>query len=985
MIKKLALIGCLATRAALAAGGEFEVKLSVTEPAGVERKSGPMSGGIPLPRGAFKKGQQFAVFKDGKEIPSQVSPLVVETDGTLRWVLVDFQDDVAAKATNTYVLKAIAPKARPATALVVTDGAGAVTVDTGKMKFTIEKKKPFGLFSSVEAGGKPAVTGGEVSYVQMQGRKKYDDGGKWTPKKIVAGPPDSVKVWYAGPMRVTVEVKGHFAGDPLKAGYKAWITTWAGSRRAWVKYKFCNSNPDQFCVILVNRSTIELNLAGADGQVLLGADKPLTASAGKGGAWLHQGLFPGGKGAAKAGAGSETLWSGPNAGGWISAGGVFVCDRLFSVDPARRLAAEGASLRLEGIAQAFDGKGRPWESKEGRWLTDCTHHSSDYFIDFSAPAEAGELASLAKLVHGRLQVLTSAQYCDALGAGHFGTVDEEKACYERWGWDWKATASSVKLGPTPYCANATRIGAATFVHRVSNHGESEADSTEGTVLMYLRTGDHGWWSIAQAWARYHMDLQALRTDGWKWKDGGCATGSHKGTKPTRKAWNFVWGKCGSGHRMPDVKGKGVDSSCYRDLARGYSSKMCDCHFYGSGLADYYCLTGDRDALEALLDSVETRQSMFQSLSPGTSKVGGGRSFTRAFAVIARTMMVDPDNQYVRKLCKRFARSLWQSPTLDERGANLYPFKRLPTKGGLREAIAKHGLTIGKNGKGRALAISISNPKTGEKWLPKSFGGSWEHVYGQTAADICARYLDDDDMRDYTIAFAKFGAKYLMAKSGQVPYRPHFNVLGPDQLFDLSFEPVKGGYYAGGYTRCYTDVTARAYSWTGEKRLLEKSKTFWQNGACADKKVGIFATHVKSNHDEVLQGSRLFYEWAHPRKDAAPPAEVADLKVTVDGEKARVSFTAPEDQGGGRVVRYQVKCSELPILPYEEWNYVRDSGKKRNWWRAVNLKGEPQPKAPGAKESFTVAGVPAKAKYFAVRSFDDSSNRSTISNLAEARP
>ena len=49
---------------ALAAGlraGEFELKLTVEEPAGLVRKAEPVCGGIPLPAGAFKKDQAFAV------------------------------------------------------------------------------------------------------------------------------------------------------------------------------------------------------------------------------------------------------------------------------------------------------------------------------------------------------------------------------------------------------------------------------------------------------------------------------------------------------------------------------------------------------------------------------------------------------------------------------------------------------------------------------------------------------------------------------------------------------------------------------------------------------------------------------------------------------------------------------------------------------------------------------------------------------------
>jgi hypothetical protein len=51
--------------------------------------------------------------------------------------------------------------------------------------------------------------------------------------------------------------------------------------------------------------------------------------------------------------------------------------------------------------------------------------------------------------------------------------------------------------------------------------------------------------------------------------------------------------------------------------------------------------------------------------------------------------------------------------------------------------------------------------------------------------------------------------------------------------------------------------------------------------------------------------------------------------------------------------------------------------------AANLKDEPAPQAPGANENFTVSGVSANAKFFAAVSFDDSSNRSALSNVAEA--
>jgi hypothetical protein len=111
--------------------------------------------------------------------------------------------------------------------------------------------------------------------------------------------------------------------------------------------------------------------------------------------------------------------------------------------------------------------------------------------------------------------------------------------------------------------------------------------------------------------------------------------------------------------------------------------------------------------------------------------------------------------------------------------------------------------------------------------------------------------------------------------------------------------------------------------------------------------------------------------------------VKDLAVELLGEgRAEVQFTAPADAGGGHVARYQVKAAVLPIAPYEDWDYARDFGKRRNWWKAVNLTGEPKPGPPGAKERFVVSGLPAgETLYLAARSFDDSENRSAMSNVA----
>ena len=390
---------------------DFEVPLTVRESMGVERSAAPISGGVPLPKGAFERGRQFALFAEGgTEIPCQVSPLVVETDDTLRWVLLDFQDDLDAGATKHYVLKATRPSATRPGGLRVDDRPERVVIDTGRIELVIAKNKPFALFDARSADGKQIITGGEVSYLQMWGRRGWNDPSKWQTQKLIAGVPEVVKIHYPGPLRVTVEIAGHFDDDPLGAGYRAWITTWAGQSRVAVKYKLCNSNPHRYTAIPVARATVELRLATAAEKVLLGANEPLPIA---GDGWIHQGLllhhsYQDVPGAAKAGSGRKTIWTadGPEdkPAGWIAAGrrqSIFVCDRLFASGPARRLAVAGNRLVLEGIAARFDG---PRDEKFRRDRPIVTHWGIFYreitkcpitqgFVDGTLEAQADPVDS----------------------------------------------------------------------------------------------------------------------------------------------------------------------------------------------------------------------------------------------------------------------------------------------------------------------------------------------------------------------------------------------------------------------------------------------------------------------------------------------------------------------------------------------------------------------------------------------------------------
>jgi hypothetical protein len=406
----------------------FELELSVGETAGAARVQAPVCGGIPLPKGAFDKNQAFAVFQDGKEVPAQVVPLVVEADGGLRWVLVDLQTDIEANAVQTFTLKATKPSARPASPLKVVEGADGVTVDTGAVRFTISKNEPFSLFSSVAVDGKPVVTGGEVSYHEYI-----------TDKRHTAGPPERIEVQDAGPMRATVRAEGSFQGDEeTKARYIARITAWAGKTSVYVKYSLSNSNPDHYSYRLIRDSSIRLDLTEKPTATLLGAAEPMPAGAE---AHLHQGLHARYPGACKAVAGGKEIWTQQGdldrAEGWVLAqtggGAVAVCDVYFADDPARRLAVHDGGLVLTGMTERFDGEeGAPYDFKY-RPLFDCSHHSSEYVIDFAAPADGAALDAMARAARQPLHLLAPLAWyssCEGLAVGRFGTVEDERRARE---------------------------------------------------------------------------------------------------------------------------------------------------------------------------------------------------------------------------------------------------------------------------------------------------------------------------------------------------------------------------------------------------------------------------------------------------------------------------------------------------------------------------------------------------------------------------
>jgi hypothetical protein len=187
-------------------------RFSIAEPLGIARAEAPVTGGLPLARGVAADVRVLSLAdENGNAIPAQIQPLARwNSDGSLKWVLVDLQTDLAADGSKQFRLRAGKPGPRPPHQITVRETEKFVTVDTGRLKFKIRRKN----FNFIDQAW--VRTGKDETQVVNAGR----DGGvrvvDW--KKTVywshADSDSVVELEERGPLRTVVHARGrHLAAD----------------------------------------------------------------------------------------------------------------------------------------------------------------------------------------------------------------------------------------------------------------------------------------------------------------------------------------------------------------------------------------------------------------------------------------------------------------------------------------------------------------------------------------------------------------------------------------------------------------------------------------------------------------------------------------------------------------------------------------------------------------------------------------------------
>jgi len=112
------------------------IKLIVDDRARFSRRGEPVTMGVSFPRGEVRSGEPWSLMDEGGTlVPAQTTILDRWGDESVRWMLVEFQADVAADGGAGYSLvnRPIATSRR----LTVTSSADGLTVDTGVARFIV--------------------------------------------------------------------------------------------------------------------------------------------------------------------------------------------------------------------------------------------------------------------------------------------------------------------------------------------------------------------------------------------------------------------------------------------------------------------------------------------------------------------------------------------------------------------------------------------------------------------------------------------------------------------------------------------------------------------------------------------------------------------------------------------------------------------------------------------------------------------------------
>ncbi len=188
--------------------------------------------GIPFSPGEIASADHLALVDErDASLPLQATTLATWTDGSPKWVVVDFFASVVARGTTHFrFLQREAPRRAADDGVLIHPDKDFWTIETGRCEFLLDARQ-FRPFTAVRKGTRHLLRPGESTC-----RLTLEDGNAAVPAV------EEIRVERSGPVRTTLLVRGRFPGFE-KASPVFFSRLHFYRNRSLVKVEFTLRNP----------------------------------------------------------------------------------------------------------------------------------------------------------------------------------------------------------------------------------------------------------------------------------------------------------------------------------------------------------------------------------------------------------------------------------------------------------------------------------------------------------------------------------------------------------------------------------------------------------------------------------------------------------------------------------------------------------------------------------------------------------------------
>ncbi|MCW9060017.1 MAG: hypothetical protein OQL11_14205 [Gammaproteobacteria bacterium] len=920
-------------------GKTFAVPLSIRDNSGHGRERWPVTMGVPLPAGVVQDaGTLRLTDAHGRTIPCQFQTLSRHAgrDGSLRWLLLDFQVDLAANATTRVVLRNDGKEQKAGAAITIETTADRIHIDTGPLQADIPRDGGH-LLERVTVQGHRILDArsGDGAHLRSGAVPEMERfrGSRWNPagwnkerstEKIEiaeadyrSGPPRDVVVETDGPLRSVVRIRGRLLPEGSGRGivddglynYTVRLTFYQGHPYIQVQYDIENSAPEQPQWMYLFREAGLRHSLVLDGSVQVrgggqgtedGASRPTEASlrlpAGKG-AWLSQsepvvtrpdrGHPKIETGRYRFGAGENTLVAAPLAAGKrgrylaVSDGnkGVALSLRHLWQEGPRALGFEDGRLqvRVHASIPGEDGKRPAYALDFGeRSISDLLYHFHGGEVSTERLAAVAEAFEFPLAAHA-----PPAWYADT----------------DTWYFELSRQPTGGDRGlDTDEHWHPDMVGHDRHAINRSYNAGGHHESLNSGWLSYIRSGKLADWERNLAMSRWSI----AHTRGWAYRDNVLAFGVgddrlarldaqlreyHRLAGFGPKDF-YLWR---SGETYTDKTPRGpverpVGGVSYLNAYKWLPDHE---HYALFRLFEYYYLTGDPRALDSIHGFVNW-DIYFQNhhLFGGTTRPLADVNYLRD----------NPEVLHQGHYARVYSWMLYTN--LAGLHATASPVFDLYARWQVRRALAllrdRHGQFT------RRMRDGAHETDSEGRKIHYSRVQTWMEAQGILALHEAYKTFDDERILDGIWAQADYFSHHVLffprlAMMNNRTSMPNKR-LGTGQQRGAALTPHDHDRYIQGFPLLY--------HYTGWPAVIERHQVFQQ--AAEDNWV----------RDWFMQTSHWVRE-QHPKRSHQPPEPITDLEVVRAGRDGiQLRWTSPiDDAPGGRAERYFVKYSDKPIVDF----------------------------------------------------------------------